>query len=424
MAQGFPNVHRKPERVDLRSWKLRRSPADAGFRVRADFEGGNVDAPAVLAPDHVSFAARRHTSPRPLWFSFCLLDARAPAVRCDLRNADQCLGARAGWRTARPVFSADGHTWQRVARTEYVEETPDSGYFRFVVPIVGPRTYVAYCYPYTTAALSALLASVPRRPDLRAGDLCLSAEGRTVPYLRYGDHEAPNASVWVMARQHAGESPASYTMEGLIRFLSGDDPAAGEALAGTAFHLVPMVDPDGVFHGRYGKDEEPIDYNRDWRGHPVRPEVHALVRAMRAAHERHPLGLVLDLHASHHGDTECYLFGQTPDDDPATVQQQERFLRLLAEEGPPGVGFQATDFRPNLRPPRSARDYLWRTLRVPVLTLEMSYHLAQSGEYLTPHHYRDFGGALGRALHRCFQTEPLPAGEGPSIDGGPLIHPQ
>src|SRR5687768_15173300 len=86
-----------------------------GLSVRADFEGGNVDAVEVLGPDRLRFAARADGSPRPLWFYFRIEGTRAPLVRCELTNADDCLGPREGWETARPVYSPDGISWHRVA---------------------------------------------------------------------------------------------------------------------------------------------------------------------------------------------------------------------------------------------------------------------------------------------------------------------
>lgn len=375
------------------------SPED-GLQVRSDFEGGNVTGVTVVSPAHVRFAADPGSSPRPLWFYFCLENAQVPAVRCDLINADQCLGPREGWRTVRPVFGPDGRSWQRAARSEYVDEGTGSGYFSFTVPVVGPRTYVAYCYPYTTSHLDALLRSLPHRQGLRQGELCRSAEGRPVPYLMLGNHDSPAYSVWILARQHAGESPASYVLEGLIQYLSRLEPLVLQALADTALHVVPMLDVDGVFHGRYGKDEEPVDFNRDWRDHPSRPEVQALLRAVRASHGRCPVDLALDIHASHHGDTSCYAFGSGPDAGEEILTRQGRFLRCLAEESPSAVGFRETDLRTGHQPAHSARVYLGQTFRIPALTLEMSYHLAQSWEYLTQRDYRDFGTGLVRAVHR------------------------
>jgi hypothetical protein len=367
-------------------------PAGEGLRVHAEFDGGNVAGVSVVSPSHIRFSARADTSPRPLWFYFCLEGATTPAVRCELRNADQCLGPRFGWRTARPVFSPDGAHWERVARAEYVEEATDFGHFAFTVPVVGRRTYVAYSYPYCHADLEAVLQPL----SAQRFELCRSQEDRPIAHLRLGNHSAPRRSVWVIARQHAGETPASYVAEGLIRALTAQ-PAPASA-AQTAYHLVPMLDVDGVARGRYGKDQEPVDFNRDWRDHPVRPEVTALVRALRASHETAPIALVLDLHASHHGDTACYAFGVPPAEDGTLAACQQALVARVAAEGPATVGFRPEDLRTEPQPERSCRDYLTRALRVPALTFEISYHLSQAGRYLNVVDYRDFGAALARAV--------------------------
>lgn len=360
--------------------------------ILTDFESGNAVGISIVSPAHIRFSARADTSPRPLWFYFCIQGTEAPAVRCELRNADQCLGPRQGWRNARPVFSADGRSWQRVARAEYVEEATDFGYFAFTVPVVGRRTYVAYCYPYTTADLETLLQSTGK-PRF---ELCRSAEDRVVPYVRLGNHGNPQRSVWVLARQHAGETPSSYVVEGLIRTLGQGDLRSLET---TAYHIVPMLDVDGVYHGRYGKDQEPVDFNRDWRDHPVRHEVIALLRALRASHDQAPVSLVVDLHAPHHGDTSVYAFGGRENDERSSELRAE-FLRLLEEQGPATIGFRRSDYRADYHPERSARDYLGRTLGATVLTLEVSYHLAQSGRWLTQGDYRDLGSSLARVVDR------------------------
>jgi hypothetical protein len=378
-----------------------------GLRVHSNFEGGNVEGAQVVGQGHLRFAARAGSSPRPLWFYFCLEGAAVPAVRCDLVNADRCFGPREGWANARPVFSADGEHWQRVARAEYIQDSDATGQFTFTVPVVGPRTYVAYCYPYTTAPLLALLRELPHRQGLRVGELCRSVENRPVPYLRFGNHESPRRAAWVIARQHAGETPASFAVEGFIRHFCRLEPPVLEALGETAFHIVPMVDVDGVFQGRYGKDERPMDFNRDWSDQPSRPEIAALARAIAASATKQRPALILDLHASHNGDTSCYLFGSGQDGRagfPEWAGGEERFARLLAEEAEV-LGLRETDLRPGQNAEGSARSYLRKRYEVPVLTVELSYHLSQKGGYLTPTEYREFGAALARASSRYLRLE-------------------
>lgn len=55
--------------------------------------------------------------------------------------------------------------------------------------------------------------------------------------------------VLVMARQHPGESPGSYMMEGVIEFLLSSE--AEFLRSNFTFFVIPMVNPDGVIHGNY-----------------------------------------------------------------------------------------------------------------------------------------------------------------------------
>src|SRR5262249_48325012 len=89
---------------------------------------------------------------------------------------------------------------------------------------------------------------------------------------------------------------------------------------------------DGVFHGRFGKDSAPVDFNRDWTPAPRRPEIAALAASLEAAAHLSPPALLLDLHASHHGDTSCYLFAG---EDPAS-HRLSAFLASLPPWRPRG----------------------------------------------------------------------------------------
>jgi hypothetical protein len=359
--------------------------------VRADFEGANLEASEVLGPDQVRVTARRDRSPRPLWFYFGLEGVDAPAVRVELANAGECLGTRYGWDTARPVYRASGGDWARTGPGTY-RGTARRGSFAFTVPAAAGAVEVAYCFPYTAADLEGYLQRLRDCPAARLETVARSAAGRPLRAVTIG--ELPSRVAWVLARQHAGETPASFTVEGMMDWLAGETAAARAARAAAAFHFAPMVDPDGVCHGRYGKDGPPVDFNRDWRERPRRPEIAALAGAVAASTADHPPALLLDLHASHHGDTSCYLFGRAAD-DPEDAGRTARFLSRLEAESPPAIGFRRGDLRAEPAPQGSARAFFARRGALS-LCVELSYHLSQSGRYLAPADYREFGAALAR----------------------------
>jgi predicted deacylase len=310
----------------------------------------------------------------------------------ELANAGECLGTRYGWDTARPVYRTPGGDWARTGPGAY-RGTARRGAFAFTVPVGRGPVEVAYCYPYTVSDLDAYLHHLAGRPAARVEALARSAAGRPVPLVTAGNPGAPVA--WVLARQHAGETPASFAIEGMLDWLTGESAAARAARDAASFRVAPMVDPDGVFAGRFGKDGPPVDFNRDWRARPRRPEIAALAAAVTAGA---PPALLLDLHASHHGNTSCYLFGPALE-SAADAGRTARFLALLEAESPPAVGFRRGDLRAEPPPAGSARAFFARRGAL-ALCVELSYHLAQSGRYLTPTDYRDFGAALARAAAR------------------------
>ena len=355
-----------------------------------DFPGANAARLRWRSATHLEFAAAAHTSLRPLWFHFAVRDARGPTLTCTLTNAAACLGPPTGWASVRPVYSVDGGPWQRVSSGKYL---PRPGAFRFELPVRGAELQIAYCYPYSSADLAAALRPLAARGAVT--ELCRSAAGHPVPYVRLGNHESPRRSVWIVARQHAGETPASFTTEGLLQRLGAETAL----LRDTAVHVVPMLDVDGVEEGRFGKDQRPVDFNRDWCERPSLREVRAAVEAIRRSHRQAPVELVLDVHAPHHGDSACFCFAGEEGalDHPAWLRQRDYRDRLLATS-PAEIGFAAADWREQPAPAGSLREFLARTLRVPAVTLEVSSHLARTGGYLVPDHYRSFGIAAATAL--------------------------
>jgi predicted deacylase len=269
---------------------------------------------------------------------------------------------------------------------------------------VGRHTYVAYAYPYGAADLARCLSACAERGDVDIRYLCSTEEGRPVPMVRVGTRAQPRHGIWVIARQHAGETPASFVAEGLLDWATGDDPGAAGLRADTALHVVPMVDRDGVFHGRYGKDRGPVDFNRDWSGVPSHPAIASLIRETMAWAAEHPYDLLIDLHAPHHGETACFVLADEAGEPEGLTTARRALLELLAGESPPEVGFRADDIRQRVAPPGSARDHQTRLHGVLVLCLEISYHFARSGGLLTPELYRRFGAALGRASERWLRT--------------------
>lgn len=196
--------------------------------------------------------------------------------------------------------------------------------------------YFALFFPYPLATLTKYLGDVQRRFDafnryVNRELLCSSLEGRPVELLTItaasGQSEArqpplttplglplPGASetsvrpslfpgrrtVFVSARVHPGETPASFVLEGLLDALASNTSLADKLLQRYVFHVIPVLNPDGVFLGHHRTDTRGENLNRvygrcnpDWH-----PSIYAAEAACSSAHEHQGgLRLYLDLHA-------------------------------------------------------------------------------------------------------------------------------
>ncbi|CAD8130854.1 unnamed protein product [Paramecium sonneborni] len=67
-----------------------------------------------------------------------------------------------------------------------------------------------------------------------------------------------------MARQHPGETPSSFAIEGAIEFLIKNCIEAEMLRNYFTIYIIPMINPDGVVFGNYRCNLNDTDLNRIW----------------------------------------------------------------------------------------------------------------------------------------------------------------
>ncbi len=373
---------------------------------RTDFENGNGRL-VELEPRLVRFEAEARRSPRPLWFHFELARVPTRALRLELANAASCLGGLRSFEPARPVYSYDGTRWRRFRRTGIDQA---AGSFWFEGTLARAPVRIAFSHPYTYSDLRTWLTTLGERRGLAIGSVRRTRHGREVPLLRLTPPDGAEArfGVWLVARQHAGEAPGSFSLEGLVGFLLGQLPEAKWLRRNVAFNLAPMVDVDSVYEGAYGKDAAPADFNRDWTDRPRRPTIRALRTMIGRWARDHPYDVSLDFHAPTAGEPNYAFVLARSLTDRAFRIRQERFTTLLEKLAPRDCPFSRELCR-CLNEQHPIMDTFGTYQRVHhgvfAICLEHSYHRTGSGDYVTPERLRRFGRAVGKTLAGYFQAE-------------------
>jgi len=174
-----------------------------------------------------------------------------------------------------------------------------------------PVMDVAYCYPYGPDEIAALIRDT--QGYWKTDTIGISPQGRPIVRLanRYGSPGAEEPGLYLMARQHSGETPGSWVLDGLLRHMTTLGDAA------PLIWVVPLANIDGVMQGDYGKDNFPYDLNRAWGQVPMRHETLLIQRDMQRWAKRCRPALAADFHAPGACETDgIYCFRVSPQHAP------------------------------------------------------------------------------------------------------------
>ncbi len=204
-----------------------------------------------------------------------------------VRGADACLTiadvARSsypgGWAGYRAVASYDRKTWFRVDTA--LEGDDLTIRHRCAADLV----WFAYFEPYPLERHAALLAQAQQSPGMRVITLGRSAAGRPMDVVELAADAADRPHVWIICRQHPGETMAEWFAEGMLERLADlADPVVRQLRAAVHLHLVPNMNPDGSALGNLRTNARGVDLNRAWNSPSMEasPEVYVVRDAIVA----------------------------------------------------------------------------------------------------------------------------------------------
>ncbi len=278
----------------------------------------------------VAFAADPHGGPETLWFAFRLrredgADLPIGSVNLVLRHFGNMLG-KARAETIRPVFRLAGEDWDRfgVGCTETLPDGQPQATWTLDVPAA--YVDVAICYPYGMPEVEALVRE--SGGYWRADTIGVSQGARPLVRLSnsLGTPGSDRPGLYVVGRQHSGETPGSWVLDGFLREIASHGEKAPLVWA------VPLTNIDGVEQGDYGKDNFPYDLNRAWGRPAMRHEVLVFQRDVERWRHRCQPALALDFHAPGMAEADgCYFFLPNPRAYPAVEEATRRWVAWIHE---------------------------------------------------------------------------------------------
>ncbi|OAM38668.1 M14 family metallopeptidase [Eikenella halliae] len=337
-------------------------------KISSSFDAGAISVIDSTDSQNIRLALRGDNAASfSQWFYFRLQGAAYQPCRIRIENAGQSSYPE-GWEDYQATASYDRNNWFRVP-TRYedgvltIEHTPLAG-----------SVYYAYFEPYSHEQHLNLLGDAQGSGLCQIDDLGSTAQGRDINLLTIGHQAASDLKIWIIARQHPGESMAEWFAEGLLsRLLDHQDPTARALLDCATFYIVPNMNPDGAALGNQRTNAAGADLNREWQNpSPERsPEVYAVRQKM---HET-GVDLFLDIHGE---EALPYVFAAgcegNPSYDARLAALEAAFKTALRQASP---DFQDEHGYPEIAPGQAnlaiAKSYVGETFGCLSYTLEMPF---------------------------------------------------
>lgn len=337
------------------------------IKISSHFDAGAIDVVRAETAQAIDLNLRKDThADIAQWFYFRVQGARNE--RCTMRflNAGTATYPD-GWKDYQAVASYDRKNWFRVPTSfdgsvMTISHTPQFD-----------SVYYAYFEPYSRERHLDLLARAQASPLARVEDIGSTIEGRDLNLLVIGN-PAARKKVWVIARQHPGETMAEWFAEGMIdALLDTENPVAQKILQHAVFYIVPNMNPDGAVNGNLRTNSAGANLNREW----MTPSLESSPEVFHVKRRIHEAGcdLFLDIHGDE-GLPYVFVAGSEMLEGFTQEQAEEQqafitqFMRA-SEDFQTEFGYGSGKYRAEML--KLASKYIGHTFKCVSLTLEMPF---------------------------------------------------
>lgn len=388
--------------MGCKSAKSSHAANSSPIAVSSDFDSGSIDTlweskPNFLSGWPIHWKQKSSSDDQYYWFYFKLNNVVNKDITITL---DSLAGIYRGGqhliytKATQPVYSYDQKNWDRIADVKYDTKLHT---LTFRNLFTRDSVWIAYAHPFSYGQESALIDSISGKSFLTIETLGTTQQRRNIHLLTVTDTAVPDAGkkvVFITTLQHAGEYCGGYVVSGLLNFLLSDDENAAIARKTTIYKIIPMMNPDGIFHGitRFNGNYE--DLNQEWDDDftdtlhlPVEPEaacVKKWIRGWRSS-GRH-IDLALDIHSQ--GQQGAMNLLHTPEG-------------MLADLTPHFNKYWPVKYIP-MEFSGSLNDCLAKEFHISSGTFEIPQSRIKNEAYLTIDDYYNYGKGIGLGITDYF----------------------
>ncbi|WP_025646972.1 MULTISPECIES: M14-type cytosolic carboxypeptidase [unclassified Psychrobacter] len=253
------------------------------MRITANFDAGNIEVISLENKQDIQLSIRPDAGREFFqWFNFRLSGEIGDHYVLNIMNAGEASYVK-GWENYQAVASYDREDWFRLPTTY------KDGKLSITVDMAYDNIQIAYFAPYSYERHQDLLATVQMHPLATLEHLGETLDKRDLTLVKIGNGDSSSdvnkRSIWIIARQHPGETMAEWLIEGLLYSLLDEDNATAKQLLEKAnVYIVPNMNPDGSVRGHLRTNAAGANLNREWSNPSLErsPEVFHVINKMEA----------------------------------------------------------------------------------------------------------------------------------------------
>ncbi len=258
------------------------------MKISSNFDSGNIEVVNIRQNGEIELMIRKDTNSDFFqWFHFRLTGANDISCKIDILNAGQSTYPD-GWKNYHACASYDMIEWFRVPTTF------ENGVLTIDYTPSNDSIYFAYFAPYSYQDHLKLIHRSQVSEICRMEVIGETVQGRDIEMLIIGD-EGIGKNIWVIARQHPGESMCEWFIEGMLdRLMDDSDPVSIKLLEQACFYVIPNMNIDGAIAGNLRANAAGMNLNREWAAPSLEksPEVFHCLNKMSEV----GVDLLLDIH--------------------------------------------------------------------------------------------------------------------------------